>query len=842
MKASGAPLLTGEVIDNSLYGSLEVDDEESQRQYASEAVAQRSPFKRALVFFLVTLAALAIGLTALGVVHSAASRSNDDTYYVYSVVKFQNSGDFAKTQESVDKLVISQKLKVAMAEYAGVPWQNVNIASERVDDSQKLVVEFRVKFSSSSGGSREDAEAFKVKLTTHTDDIFTGSEFDSYGTAQCGFAQSSAEAQIAADEMTFDGDWGDDCFGNNKVTHYNADKAFNGYTLFGHVPSSGFNGVDYTYLINMAGQLVHYWWHPYAPDVKVSRLLENGNLLRLSWLPNAPFVGTYDAAGAVQEMDWDGRIVAECIIKENGNSTSPAVAGHHDAVKVADGRYLVLVWRIESKEFCFDLGLNPDSHIGSRMFQGNPGDDTAYRPYDSEGCMIDGIVEYEAQQGDAIGECTKRWEWWMDDHVVQDFYPQNNETYSNPAYHPRLIDINYWLGMWNDQTSFIPPQTLHLNAIDYNADLDQVMTSSFNKGEIYIIDHSTTTAEAKGSTGGKLGFGGDLAYRYGNPAAYRRGKEGRPFQTMFKCHSAYWVPKGLPGAGNIMYFDNGFGQGDSAPQGFDFSSAAEITPPINASTGQYFLEHDGYFGPNDLTWHYDDDACQCTSDRFGGVQRLPNGNTLLTHSYDGFWLKEVTKEGKVVWEFMHPDTWSDWAADAHAESFRAWRYSANYTGLKGKILEPICKANFVDDCFGNDLPCRNMKNSTFNDIPAPRTLTQNIHGPPEEDFELSAPPPHTARRDISSPEEESPTPDDDAPSPDEDDSPDPYDEEAPPDDEEEAPPEDDAPAPNYDSGPEFDPGEFDTKPDIGEMEQKEECTTKKCKKKRKKEKKEKKNN
>ena len=64
---------------------------------------------------------------------------------------------------------------------------------------------------------------------------------------------------------------------------------------------------------------------------------------------------------------------------------------------------------------------------------------------------------------------------------------------------------------------------MHTNSIDYNEEFDQILISVCNFNEIWVIDHSTTTAEAAGHTGGNSGKGGDLLYRWGNPAAYRAG-------------------------------------------------------------------------------------------------------------------------------------------------------------------------------------------------------------------------------------------------------------------------------------------------------------------------------
>ena len=68
------------------------------------------------------------------------------------------------------------------------------------------------------------------------------------------------------------------------------------------------------------------------------------------------------------------------------------------------------------------------------------------------------------------------------------------------------------------------PDWTHFNAVDYNADLDQIVVSLRNFSEIWIIDHSTTTKEAAGrEPAGESGKGGDLLYRWGNPRVYRAG-------------------------------------------------------------------------------------------------------------------------------------------------------------------------------------------------------------------------------------------------------------------------------------------------------------------------------
>ena len=112
-----------------------------------------------------------------------------------------------------------------------------------------------------------------------------------------------------------------------------------------------------------------------------------------------------------------------------------------------------------------------------------------------------------------------------------------------------------------------------MNAIDYNPDLDQIALSVRGNSEVWIIDHSTTTAEAAGHSGGKRGKGGDLLYRWGNPLTYRAGTASD--QRYFQQHDVEWVRPGYPGAGNLTCYNNGLGRGN-------YSTVDEFTPAMTA--------------------------------------------------------------------------------------------------------------------------------------------------------------------------------------------------------------------------------------------------------------------
>ena len=97
------------------------------------------------------------------------------------------------------------------------------------------------------------------------------------------------------------------------------------------------------------------------------------------------------------------------------------------------------------------------------------------------------------------------WEWSVWDHLIQD-YDSTKANYGVVADHPELFNLNY--------VPAIQADWMHVNGIAYNSDLDQIVFSSRLFSEIFIIDHSSTTAEALSHTGGNSGKGGDILYRW----------------------------------------------------------------------------------------------------------------------------------------------------------------------------------------------------------------------------------------------------------------------------------------------------------------------------------------
>jgi len=202
---------------------------------------------------------------------------------------------------------------------------------------------------------------------------------------------------------------------------------------------------------------------------------------------------------------------------------------------------------------------------------------------------------------------------------------------------------------------------MHVNTVDYNEQRDEVIITSHSLHELYVIDRSTTTAEARGHTGGRHGKGGDLIYRWGNPQVYARGTSAD--QALYVAHGGNWVRPGMPGAGNILTLNNGDRPGTSG----DSSVVVEITPPLDSSD-HYYIHPDSAFGPRTPAWSYSNGR-SFYSQHLGGAYRLPNGNTLATLGVSGM-LHEITPARQVAWSY-----------NTGSQVARASKYPRDFTGV-----------------------------------------------------------------------------------------------------------------------------------------------------------------
>ena len=367
-----------------------------------------------------------------------------------------------------------------------------------------------------------------------------------------------------------------------------------GYTLF-----TGYWNDD-VFLIDPLGRVAHTWRIDTA--FYHLKLLDNGNLL----------ASVYQ--GSVSEIDPRGNIVWQY--------GRPRL--HHDFLKMPNGNVLLLDKIIKTREQIIAAGANPESIDENRI-------------------SLTHLVEVRPT-GASGGEIV--WEWSAWDHLIQDFDP-TKPNYGAIAEHPELIDINYLPDTIGKPHQRAILNWMHTNSIDYNPALDQIMLSPRHFSELWIIDHSATAAEARGHSGGNSGMGGDLLYRWGNPRAYGHGTAAD--QRLFWQHQPHWIPPGLPGAGNILVFNNGWEY-----PGYErfYSSVDEIVPPADGY--RYRRPDNAAYPPDKIAWTY---AAQNPADFYApfvsGTQRLPNGATLIVDGTAGT-ISQAAPDGQIVWKYVIP--------------------------------------------------------------------------------------------------------------------------------------------------------------------------------------------
>jgi len=382
------------------------------------------------------------------------------------------------------------------------------------------------------------------------------------------------------------------------------------------------------FLVNNDKEVIASFQNDYLSTF--TQLQEDGSRLVNNAVWNDVFEDGGGNRGCLEEFGPDGSLNWRLML-----STENYIQ-HHDMVKLPNGNILTIVWERVPVEHAIELGRNPE-HVAEN------GD-----------FWFDGIIEINPKTAEIV------WEWSARHHLIQDFDP-GKTNYGVVADHPQRLDIN---AINFNMDGSVGSDWTHVNALDYNPELDQVVFSSNYLSEVYIINHGTTPYESQGDKG-------DFLWRWGNAANYDRGTE--EDRRLFNQHDVQWIRPGLDGAGEIMIYNNG--DGELRPH----TTVLQFAPQTNTD-GTYVLNEDEPYGPEEMTWEYDPaPEQQFLSFFISGAQRLPNGNTLVNQGA-GAKVREVTADGEIVWEYEYTD-----ATGAPHMLFRAYRFAEDHPAVTAII-------------------------------------------------------------------------------------------------------------------------------------------------------------
>lgn len=364
------------------------------------------------------------------------------------------------------------------------------------------------------------------------------------------------------------------------VTRYDPSRAWNNYVIFSTPDQQ-------TRLIDMNGNLIKQWPYRGFPAAVIDPA-NNGGRLGEVLLQTAEREKN-DPRGfgnginnqRISVLGWNGEVRWQWSQKAPGGASLQ----HHDWHRLANGNTLVLSNQIHKID-----GFRLDESI----------DDVIY--------------EVDAQ-GDVV------WHWLASEHLAE----------------LGFTDEQLQLVRDSDQADFLHLNNLKVlganrwyDAGDRRFHPDNLIIDSREANFIAIIDKQT----------GKVVWSLGPNYPKLDP---RSTKVPRPVDQLAGLHDANLIAKGLPGAGNILVFDNQGGSG---------------YPPVAATvaTGSRVVEIDPI--SNQIVWQYSAaDSNQPLwafhSSFISSARRLPNGNTLIAEGMFGRFF-QVTPAGEIVWEYVSP--------------------------------------------------------------------------------------------------------------------------------------------------------------------------------------------
>jgi hypothetical protein len=389
------------------------------------------------------------------------------------------------------------------------------------------------------------------------------------------------------------------------TTIYYPEKCWNGFTLFN---ATLFQKNDVgTVLIDMNGNVVNRWRHLDGMPIK---MLPGGTIMGSTACRNMKY-GYQDMVDLV-EVDWEGRIVWKFDkyerVKDPRQKPRWMARQHHDYQREGNpvGYY---VPGMEAKASGGKTLILCHKNVTDLRISGHP-------------LVDDAIIEVDEK-----GKIS--WEWTCSEHF--DELGFSEEAKNTLARNPDMV-LNGGAGDWMhiNSMSTLGPNRWY-DGGDARFHPDNIIWDSRQANIIAIIDRQT----------------GKIVWQLG---PYFTATEAlRKMGQIIGQHHAHLIPRGLPGEGNILVFDNGGHAGYGAPN-----------PGAPTGLNYALRDHSRVLEFNPLTleiaWQYPSRGTGSLYSSFvSSAQRLPNGNTLITEGGGGR-LFEVTAQGETVWEYLSPYT------------------------------------------------------------------------------------------------------------------------------------------------------------------------------------------
>ena len=391
------------------------------------------------------------------------------------------------------------------------------------------------------------------------------------------------------------------------TTIYDPDRCWSGYTLF-QARELG------ALLIEMNGAEVKLWK---GLQGFPNKLLPGGFVMGHTGERSHNF-GMQDYIDVVQ-VDWDGNIVWKFneyeFIEDPGEEAQWMARAHHDFQREGNpvGYYVP--------------EMEPLVDHGNTMLLCHK---NLVEPEISDKRLIDDTIIEVNWEGELI------WEWVCSEHFAEMGFREDarNILCRDPNFRPAGGGMGDWMHI-NSMSTLGPNKWYDTG--DGRFHPDNIIWCGRETNIMAIIDKTS----------------GNLVWKLG--PNYDNTPEERELGWIIGHHHAHMIPKGLPGEGNILVFDNGGWAGygtpnPAAPTGIknalrDYSRILEFDPTSLKIIWQYTPEEAGYLMPVDANRFY--------SPFISSAQRLPNGNTLITEGSGGR-LIEVTAEHDLVWEYISP--------------------------------------------------------------------------------------------------------------------------------------------------------------------------------------------